>query len=85
MCLRESCETALKEKHLLNISQMEGFLDEKEAVFSKQLEALNEVFRKAVADDTPIDVSILVAISHSLANSEHVVFVWHSFQGFTGA
>ncbi|XP_031099599.1 E3 ubiquitin-protein ligase CHIP-like isoform X2 [Ipomoea triloba] len=54
--LKESCETALKEKHLLNISQMEGFLDEKEDIFSKQLEALNEVFRKAVADDTPIDV-----------------------------
>ncbi|XP_019178462.1 PREDICTED: E3 ubiquitin-protein ligase CHIP-like isoform X1 [Ipomoea nil] len=54
--LKESCETALKEKHLLNISQMEGFLDEKEDFYSKQLEALNEVFRKAAADDTPIDV-----------------------------
>lgn len=64
---------------------MEGFLDEKEDAFSKQLEALNGVFRKAAEDDTPVDVSILVVISHSFANTEYVVFIWHSFQGFAGA
>ncbi|CAH9075381.1 unnamed protein product [Cuscuta epithymum] len=54
--LKESCETALKEKHLLDMSRMEGFVDEKNEYFSKQLAALNGVFRKAAEDDTPDDV-----------------------------
>lgn len=56
--LREACETALKEKHLQDISQTEGFIDESILSSSKQLEALGQVFKKAAEADTPTEVSL---------------------------
>lgn len=55
--LREACETALKEKHLRDISQTEGFIDEILSS-SEQLEALGKVFKKAAEADTPTEVSL---------------------------
>ncbi|XP_043804911.1 E3 ubiquitin-protein ligase CHIP isoform X5 [Manihot esculenta] len=53
---REACENALKEKHFLDNSQTEGFLDETIASHLKQLEALGQVFERAVEDDAPSEV-----------------------------
>lgn len=53
---RDACETALKEKHERDLSQMEGFVDDSNSAYSKQLEALGQVFRKASEEDTPTDV-----------------------------
>ncbi|KAK3029388.1 hypothetical protein RJ639_039732, partial [Escallonia herrerae] len=54
--LREACETALKEKHTRDVSQMEGFLDEAANSCSARLDALGEVFRKAAEADIPTEV-----------------------------
>ncbi|OAY34847.1 E3 ubiquitin-protein ligase CHIP isoform X2 [Manihot esculenta] len=54
--LKEACENALKEKHFLDNSQTEGFLDETIASHLKQLEALGQVFERAVEDDAPSEV-----------------------------
>ncbi|XP_004242428.2 E3 ubiquitin-protein ligase CHIP [Solanum lycopersicum] len=54
--LKESCESALKERHMLDSSQTEGFKDEKSTALLKQLKALGKVFVKAAADDTPTEV-----------------------------
>ncbi|KAL7172830.1 hypothetical protein ACSBR2_032327 [Camellia fascicularis] len=54
--LKEACESALKEKHLLDICQMEGFLDEATDAHSAELEALERVFSTAAEADTPTDV-----------------------------
>ncbi|KAI7982545.1 E3 ubiquitin-protein ligase CHIP [Camellia lanceoleosa] len=54
--LKEACESALKEKHLLDICQMEGFLDEASDAHSAELEALEQVFSTAAEADTPTDV-----------------------------
>ncbi|XP_009587824.1 E3 ubiquitin-protein ligase CHIP [Nicotiana tabacum] len=54
--LKESCELALKEKHMLDSSQMEGLVDENSMSLLKQLEAVDEVFMKAAEDDTPTEV-----------------------------
>ncbi|XP_057964966.1 E3 ubiquitin-protein ligase CHIP isoform X2 [Malania oleifera] len=51
--LKEACETALKEKYLL---ETEGFLDEFSNSNLEQLEALGQVFRKAVETDIPAEV-----------------------------
>ncbi|KAM7521874.1 hypothetical protein LguiA_011776 [Lonicera macranthoides] len=53
--LKEACETALKEKHLRDSSQTEGFIDEILSS-SEQLEALGKVFKKAAEADTPTEV-----------------------------
>lgn len=54
--LKESCESALKETHMLDSSQTEGLKDENSTALLKQLEALGEVFMKAAADDIPTEV-----------------------------
>ncbi|KAA8550564.1 hypothetical protein F0562_002248 [Nyssa sinensis] len=54
--LKEACELALKEKHLLDMSQMEGFSDEATNSNSEQLEALELVFKKAAEADMPTEV-----------------------------
>uniref|UniRef100_A0A5B7B8R8 RING-type E3 ubiquitin transferase n=1 Tax=Davidia involucrata TaxID=16924 RepID=A0A5B7B8R8_DAVIN len=54
--LKEACESALRDKHLLDMSQMEGFLDEATNSNSEQLEALGRVFRKAAEADMPTEV-----------------------------
>ncbi|CAA2965102.1 E3 ubiquitin- ligase CHIP [Olea europaea subsp. europaea] len=54
--LKETCMAALKEKHFLDTSQVEGFVDENIQSNLEQLEALNGVFNKAAEDDIPTDV-----------------------------
>ncbi|XP_011089031.1 E3 ubiquitin-protein ligase CHIP isoform X2 [Sesamum indicum] len=54
--LKEACEAALKEKHFLDASEMEGFVDENAKSNLEQLEALGRVFNKAAEDDTPTEV-----------------------------
>ncbi|KAJ8568682.1 hypothetical protein K7X08_028215 [Anisodus acutangulus] len=54
--LKEACESALKEKHELDSSQMEGFIDDRSTSLLKQLVSLGGVFRKAAEDDTPTEV-----------------------------
>ncbi|KAJ8527166.1 hypothetical protein K7X08_029643 [Anisodus acutangulus] len=63
--LKELCESALKEKHVLASSQIEGLKDENSTSFSKQLEAVSEVFMKAAADYTPTEVSTRALSSYS--------------------
>ncbi|XP_024975276.1 E3 ubiquitin-protein ligase CHIP [Cynara cardunculus var. scolymus] len=54
--LEESCEIALKEKHLHDVSQNEGSTDEVPDSTSEQLAALKLVFKKAAETDTPREV-----------------------------
>ncbi|KAL1162190.1 hypothetical protein V6Z11_A07G185900 [Gossypium hirsutum] len=54
--LKEACEAALREKHFLDDSQPEGFLDEAGISHMKQLEVLRQVFRKAGEADIPGEV-----------------------------
>ncbi|KAL2239661.1 E3 ubiquitin-protein ligase CHIP isoform X1 [Sesamum indicum] len=54
--LKEVCAAALKEKHFLDGSQMEGFVDESAKSTLDQLEALDRVFKKAAEDDSPTEV-----------------------------
>ncbi|KAL2488301.1 E3 ubiquitin-protein ligase [Forsythia ovata] len=54
--LKETCEAALKEKHFLDTSETEGFVDENAKSNLEQLEALSEVFNKAAEDDIPTEV-----------------------------
>ncbi|KAG4940740.1 hypothetical protein JHK87_044611 [Glycine soja] len=54
--LKEACESALKEKHFLDYSQMEGFVDDATTSHSEQLEALERVFNTAAEADTPTEV-----------------------------
>lgn len=61
-CLREACETALKEKHLLDSSQVEGFVDIPATSHLEQLKALRRMFREAVEADMPAEVSTLVPL-----------------------
>ncbi|XP_009761945.1 E3 ubiquitin-protein ligase CHIP-like isoform X1 [Nicotiana tabacum] len=53
--LKETCESALKERHGHDSSQIEGFIDRSTSLL-KQLDALGRVFRKAAEDDTPTEV-----------------------------
>nr|ACU22780.1 unknown [Glycine max] len=55
-CLKEACESALKEKYFLDFSQMEGFVDDATTSQSEQLEALERVFNTAAEADTPTEV-----------------------------
>lgn len=55
-CLREACESALKEKHFLEFSEAEGFVDDPTTSHSEQLEALEVVFKIAAEADTPTEV-----------------------------
>ncbi|KRH07389.1 hypothetical protein GLYMA_16G085300v4 [Glycine max] len=54
--LKEACESALKEKHFLDYSQMEGFVDDATTSHSEQLEALEKVFNTTAEADTPTEV-----------------------------
>ncbi|XVF72322.1 hypothetical protein PTKIN_Ptkin12aG0111900 [Pterospermum kingtungense] len=54
--LKEACETALREKHFLDDSQPEGFLDEGSISHMKQLETLRQVFSEAGEADIPGEV-----------------------------
>ncbi|TKY68724.1 E3 ubiquitin-protein ligase CHIP [Spatholobus suberectus] len=54
--LKEACESALKEKHFLDVSEMEGFIDDATTSHLEQLEALERVFNKAAEADTPTEV-----------------------------
>ncbi|KAG8387247.1 hypothetical protein BUALT_Bualt02G0001600 [Buddleja alternifolia] len=54
--LKEACESALKEKHFLDASPVEGFVDENLKSNLDQLEALGRAFDKAAEDDTPTEV-----------------------------
>lgn len=54
--LKEACETALKEKHFLDGCQTEGFVDEAANANLKELEALEQVFRKAAEADVQSEV-----------------------------
>ncbi|KAK4731694.1 hypothetical protein R3W88_024682 [Solanum pinnatisectum] len=56
MYIREACESALKDKHELDCSQMEGFIGNRSTSLLKQLDALGRVFRIAAEDDTPTKV-----------------------------
>lgn len=62
VCLREACETALEEKHVLETSEMEGFLDESATSHLEQLEALRRLFKEAAEADMPTEVSSLVPL-----------------------
>ncbi|WVZ16695.1 hypothetical protein V8G54_009677 [Vigna mungo] len=54
--LKEACESALKEKHFLEFSEAEGFVDDPTTSHSEQLEALEVVFNIAAEADTPTEV-----------------------------
>ncbi|XP_030935540.1 E3 ubiquitin-protein ligase CHIP isoform X1 [Quercus lobata] len=57
--LKEACETALKEKHIRDIYQMEGFLDESDKSLTshlEHLETLRRVFREAAEADCASEV-----------------------------
>lgn len=54
--LKESCESALKGKHVLDSSLIERLKDENSTSLLKQLEGVDKVFMKAAADDTPTEV-----------------------------
>ncbi|KAI4356325.1 hypothetical protein L6164_000356 [Bauhinia variegata] len=54
--LKEACVVALKEKYVLDVSQMEGFVDEATTSHTEQLEALGRVFDKASEADNPTEV-----------------------------
>lgn len=53
---REACETALEERHIREVSKMEGFLDEVSNTHLEQLESLTRVFKIAAEADTPTEV-----------------------------
>lgn len=55
--LKDECEKALTEKHLLDVSQTTDFSDPaEEKTHLEQLESLADVFSKAAEDDTPTEV-----------------------------
>lgn len=65
VCIREACETALQEKHALDISRAEGFLDELNTSHLKQMENLKQVFMKAAEGDTRTEVTVAVFLDLS--------------------
>ncbi|GAB2234636.1 hypothetical protein Droror1_Dr00003893 [Drosera rotundifolia] len=54
--LRDACETAFEVKHAIDISQIEGPIDEAVKSYSEQFAALDRVFDKAAEDDIPTEV-----------------------------
>lgn len=62
VCLRKVCEAALEEKHVMDISQVEGFVDESDISHLEQLEALRTLFKEAEEADMPTEVSTLVPL-----------------------
>lgn len=78
MYIRETCESALKERHGHDSSQIEGFIDRSTSLL-KQLDALGRVFRKAAEDDTPTEVSLLALFPYWFLYIVCVccVVLWH--------
>lgn len=56
----------MKEKHFLDYSQMEGFVDDATTSHSEQLEALERVFNTAAEADTPTEVCIWLFFFNSI-------------------
>ncbi|KAL3616312.1 hypothetical protein CASFOL_039702 [Castilleja foliolosa] len=54
--LKEACVAALKEKHFLDCSESEGFVDEYMKSNQNQFKALDQVFNKAAENDSPTEV-----------------------------
>ncbi|KAK7293194.1 hypothetical protein RJT34_16057 [Clitoria ternatea] len=54
--LKEACESALELKRVLEVSQMEGFIDDASSSHLEQVEALRKVFNKAAEDNVPTEV-----------------------------
>ncbi|KAL8143804.1 hypothetical protein V2J09_016836 [Rumex salicifolius] len=54
--LKDNCDIALREKHLIDVSQTEGFVHDIDMSLTKQLETLELVFRKAAMEDIPTEV-----------------------------
>ncbi|KAJ4829277.1 hypothetical protein Tsubulata_025786 [Turnera subulata] len=54
--LKDACEKALKEKHFLDDSETEGFLNDRFSSHLNELEDLKAVFKRAAEDDTPTEV-----------------------------
>lgn len=59
VCLREACEAALEEKHVLDISRTEEFSDEATCTHFRQIEALRQVFQRVAEADTPTEVRVV--------------------------
>ncbi|XVF72324.1 hypothetical protein PTKIN_Ptkin12aG0111900 [Pterospermum kingtungense] len=72
--LKEACETALREKHFLDDSQPEGFLDEGSISHMKQLETLRQVFSEAGEADIPGEVIICVLFIVSVFNMHVILY-----------
>ena len=87
LCLREACETALKEKHIRDISQMEGFLDESDNSLTshlEHLETLRRVFREAAEADIPSEVNTWVplfngVIFESFLMNCYLILLWRLY------
>jgi STIP1 family protein 1 len=62
VCLREACETALKEKLVRDSSEVEGFVDIPATSHLEQLKALRRMLREAAEADMPTEVSTLVPL-----------------------
>lgn len=62
-CCREACEIALKQKHLLDDSEIERFNNEVSVSEIEQLEVLERVFEIAAEADTPQEVRIFLSSS----------------------
>ncbi|GMN50226.1 hypothetical protein TIFTF001_019380 [Ficus carica] len=54
--LKEACEAALKQKHYLENSEIDGYYDEVSISNSKQLKDLDKVFQIVAEADTPKEV-----------------------------
>lgn len=54
--LKKVCEAALEEKHVMDISQVEGFVDESDISHLEQLEALRTLFKEAEEAHMPTEV-----------------------------
>ncbi|KNA18299.1 hypothetical protein SOVF_072220 [Spinacia oleracea] len=54
--LKEACDEALKEQHIMDSSKLEGFINEADVGLMNQLKALEGVFRKAAEQDIPSEV-----------------------------
>ncbi|XP_028765316.1 E3 ubiquitin-protein ligase CHIP-like [Neltuma alba] len=54
--LKSTCEHALNEKYSCYVSQMEGFIDDVDALHSQELKALERVFCEAAKADMPTEI-----------------------------
>lgn len=63
LCCREACEAALKQKHYLENSEIDGYYDEVSISNSKQLKDLDKVFQIVAEADTPKEVRVKLLLS----------------------